>query len=140
MANTDFAPFYVERQVAHAFCTTLDQIWSKDGTKLFWQPAAQLHYAHIEAPFGAAVDSALGLLKFLGKCKHDDAELFNREGLIERAWPQLTCVVYNALRTTNWFEHDKFRPFSPSQEWRPNASEVERTATEDAVDDDGEGV
>lgn len=91
-----------------------------------------LHYAHIEAPFGASVDSALGLLKFLAKCRHNDAELFQRSGLIERAFPELACILYAALRTTNWFEHGKFRAFSPSREWCPLSADIEVEWDDDA--------
>lgn len=123
VANTDFAPYFVERQVAQSYCATLEQIWTKDHTKMFWMAAAFMHYGSVEAPFGAKVDSALGLLKFLGKCKNDNNALFNKPGLLRKAYPGLGCLVYSAMKATNWFEHDKFAVFSPSLPWRPTTEE-----------------
>lgn len=119
MANTDFTPYVVDRQVAQSYCATLEQIWAKDNTKMFWMAAAFMHFGSVDAQFGAKVDSALGLLKFLGKCKNDNMTLFNKPGLLRRAYPALACVVYNAMRSTNWFEHEKFVAFSPNHPWRP---------------------
>lgn len=124
VANTDFTPYVVDRQVAQSYCANLEQIWSKDNTKMFWMAAAFMHFGSVEAQFGAKVDSALGLLKFLGKCKNDNIALFSKPGLLRRAYPALACIVYNAMRSTNWFEHDQFEAFSPAQPWRP----VEDTA------------
>lgn len=64
-------------------------------------------------PYGARIDSAMGLLKFLGKCKNDDLRLYEQPGLIGLAYPDLACTVFNALSKTPWLLHDKFKAFSP---------------------------
>lgn len=113
MANTDFAPFFVERQMSQSFCATLEQVWATANTKMYWMAAAFIHFRTVQVPSGARIDSAMGLLKFLGKCKNDDLHLYEQPGLIGRAYPDLACIVFNALCKTPWLLHDKFKAFSP---------------------------
>lgn len=113
VANSDFAPFFVERLVSHKFCAALDSAWAKENKKMYWMASAFMHFRGMEVPYGAQVDSPLGLLKLLGKCKNDNIELYNKPGLITKAYPDLACILYSALRTTQWLQHDKFSSFSP---------------------------
>lgn len=80
---------------------------------MYWMASALTHYGGVDVPYGAQIDSPLGLLKFLGKCKNDNIDLYNKPDLIAKAYPDLDCIVYNALQETQWLQHDKFLSFSP---------------------------
>lgn len=99
--------------MANSFCTTLEESWAKDAIKFFWMASAFVHFPGIEIPYGVWTDSALGLLKFLNKCKNDNPALFNQPGWVLKAYPELPLLIYNALKGSNWFQHDEFKQFSP---------------------------
>lgn len=127
MVNTDNAPFLVDRTVSLAFCATLQQCWTKSKSTLIGlNIVLQRCSLQIEAAFGAmdvSVDSPLSVLKLLARCKHTDADRFNRLALeCGGDHPQLACVLYGALLTTHWFEHEQFRQFSPFADWDPNSA------------------
>lgn len=118
MANTEYAPLYVDRHVAQIFCTDLDQILHKQNKTLSWLPIAKHHHAHIDSISVFDTDSVLGLLKFLRNCVHTQNDAPEMETCpTDLGCPGLVCMLYNALRETNWFEHDNFRPFSPCRPW-----------------------
>lgn len=124
MVNTDNAPLLVERPVSLAFCATLQQCWTKSRSSLVGLPVVLQRCAlQIEAAFGTmdvAVDSPLSVLKLLARCQHTDADRFERLALACCGdHPQLACVLYGALLTTHWFEHEQFRRFSPLADWNP---------------------
>lgn len=126
MVNTDNAPLLVERPVALAFCATLQHCWTRSNSTLSGLHAElQRCSAQIQSAFGAmdvtVVDSPLSALKLLARCRHTDEERFQRLELIGGPdnHPQLACVLYDALLTTPWFQHEQFRAFSPFAAWDP---------------------